>query len=286
MARKKAEKEPVEVVEETIDEKEAENRSKKRTEKYIADQKNVDHVNKVEPYIEFFDSEVHENEEEIRSICSAATCELNNKFRILISDPKLLAVIFRIVYDACVKELLNFRYEKSEYKIKVCDRFEIGYTTNDNEDDEKPGNFMFFMKHLNSNKKCDLVVNMDASPATQREELTHQWNVANIIDQSATIHKIIKTAINDMKKYEIYIGDNEDLVMPMFITTYENIVNCLQFDRAGSKEFEVEINFMNCFYIGARESGDDLPDTIYIRPNIEAKLDFKSDAKATSIYEN
>ena len=41
---------------------------------------------------------------------------------------------------------------------------------------------------------------------------------------------------------------------------------------------------MSCFYIGARESDDDIDD-IYIRPNIEAKLKLKNDTAASSKYE-
>jgi hypothetical protein len=75
-----------------------------------------------------------------------------------------------------------------------------------------------------------------------------------------------------------------DMVMPIFITTYETLVNYLSIKRREEDKFEKEINFISCFYITARES-DGPDDIIDIRPNINAKLTLKNDAGASSKYE-
>ena len=85
-----------------------------------------------------------------------------------------------------------------------------------------------------------------------------------------------------MKSIQVNIGISE-LIMPIFITVYECTVNYVRIKRQELKEFEFEINFISCFHIGCMETEDG--SSIYIRPNIEAKLLMKDDQAATSIHE-
>ena len=114
-------------------------------------------------------------------------------------------------------------------------------------------------------------------------ELAVQWNTDNILEQPKIIKDISAKAKDKCEKLDIYLVSSE-CIMPIFITTYENIINYIKIKRKELDKFEYEINFASVFYIGARESEEDTAD-IYIRPNIESKLKLKNDLIATAKHE-
>ena len=229
-----------------------------------------------EKYLSFFEENVKEDEEHIFTICSTASKQIWDRFKIRFDDPKLLGTCFIVIYETFIEKLKSLQKEYSDFQIKICDRLEMGYTTNDNEEDEKSGNFMISIKHINCAKK-----NYDTEDptATSRERSVH-WNTNNIIAQPELLRQISIDAVEKLKKLEVTIGF-EEIIIPMFVTVYESLVIYLKTKRKELDEFEFEINFMSCFYIGARES-EDVEDTIYIRPNIAFKLELKDDASATA----
>jgi hypothetical protein len=149
------------------------------------------------------------------------------------------------------------------------------------DDDEKEGNFMVYIRHLNSmNTSMD---NASDNANLKALELAVQWNTDNIIDQPTIIKDISAKAKDKCEKLDIYLVSSE-CIMPIFITIYENIINYIKIKRQELDKFEFEVNFASVFYIGARESEDDTCD-IYIRPNIESKLKLKNDLIATAKHE-
>ena len=85
-----------------------------------------------------------------------------------------------------------------------------------------------------------------------------------------------------MKSLDIMLASSE-FVIPIFITIYDTVVNYLKIRRSELGTFEYEINFISCFNIKAMEGDEN--DIIAIRPNIEAKLELKNDAVASSKFE-
>lgn len=232
-----------------------------------------------EKYLSYYDEFAKEDQEHIVTICETASKTIWERFHARFDDPKLLAATFSKIYSAFINALESMESEHPTMSINICGRLEIGYTTNENEDDEKLGNFMVFIRDLNSEKRNENATD----PTLKAVELATLWNVDNIIENPGILRKIAVDACDMLKTIDVNIGSSE-LVMPIFVTVYEAIVNYLKIRRHEKNDFEFEINFMSCFFIGARESDDDI-DTIYIRPNIEAKLQLKNDTAASSKYE-
>lgn len=232
-----------------------------------------------EKYLEYFNEFAHEDEKEIITICETASKKIYDQFKARFDNPRLLGSCFSKIFGAFLNKLEALQSEYSDFTINVCDRLSIGYTTTEDEDDEKQGNFMVFIRHMNSNKKNEEY----DDPTAKTVERAVQWNTENIIAQPELLRKIAIDAVEELKQIDVSIGSSE-LIMPIFIAVYEAIVNYIKVRRCEIDAFEYEINFMSCFYIGARESEDDTVD-IYIRPNIESKLKLKSDVKASSKYE-
>ena len=236
-------------------------------------------VKVIEKYESYFEEFAHEDQEHVITICETASKVIFDRFKARFDDPRLLAACFSKIYGAFLNKLESLESEFSSFQINICDRLSMGYSTTNDEDDEKIGNFMISITHLNSNKKNENV----EDPTAKTEERAVQWNTENIISQPELLRKISVEAVDELKTIDVNIGTTE-LIIPIFVTTYEAIVNYLKIKRNEEDAFEFEINFISCFYIGARESEDGLDD-IYIRPNIEAKLKLKNDTNASSQYE-
>ena len=233
-----------------------------------------------EKYLTYFDNFCVEDTDEVLTICQAAKKKIYNRIKMRFDDPKLLGTVFSIIYETIIEELKTLEESYSSFEINIAGKLLIGYSTNENTDDEKVGNFMIYMKNIGSNSaETDTV-----DPNLKSIELASRWNTENIVDQPELLRKISIKAIENLSKVADVKLSATELIMPIFVYTYESICQILIIKRKELDEFEHEINFMSCFYIGARETESDVDD-IYIRPNIEAKLLLKDDAKASSKYE-
>lgn len=232
-------------------------------------------------YMNYYNENAYEDTDHLLTICDTAANQIYQKFKLdFRQKPELLASVFGKIFETFLKKLEELESNNySDYEINVCNRLLIGFTTNANDDDEKAGNFMIYIRHLNSNKKNEEVDDFDMKAS----ERAVQWNTENITTQTEIIKQISIAAIKNLETIEVQL-QNSECIMPIFILVYEAIVNYLKIARREADQFEFEINFFSCFFIGARESEDGIDD-IYIRPNIDSKLRLKNDAKATAPLE-
>ena len=228
-------------------------------------------------YVKYFNTMCVEDVEDVVLVCEIASKMIWEKFRAKFDDPKLLATTVSVTYEQIKSKIQSLREKNSEFHLNVCDRFEIGYSNDENEDDEKSGNFMIYIKPLTS-VGVDQVYESD-DPYAKAAQRAVEWSSKNISENSAILNDIAISTVKALENLGINIGVSE-LVFPVFITTYESLVNFLKVKRSETKEYKEEINFIGCFYIAARESveGDD---EIIIRPNIDTKLSLKDDSLAS-----
>lgn len=249
-------------------------------------------MEKEEKYVSYFNSIAGEDVEDILTIGSTTCSLLYNKFGAKLEDPKLVCAIFAKTYETIVDYLKscqtgnnkdNKKY--TEMEIDICERLMMGYTTNDNEDDEKSGNFAFFIRDLGCTKKDE---KMDDFNASKKERYVY-WTTNNCIENPETLKNIADVTIGRLEKdIDVHLGIAE-CVFPFFITTYEACVNYVNIKRAEEDQFEYTINFLGCFDITSRETADDpkaeVGSMIYLKQNIAEKLGFKDDQTATATKE-
>lgn len=245
--------------------------------------------NEKKTYKDVFEENCFENQEEVLEICEIAYNRLRSDFKInfesrdgeeQINSPMLVAAIFRKIFEAFMKTLISYQKEWSSYQIVVANRLIIGYSNSENDEDlEKPGNFMFFIQHINSSTKTD----MDKDPTLKSVELCAMFNSENITTNAEDIYKIANLALSMLNEIDVKFASNE-VIIPIFIAVYEALITKLKIYRIDADEFEYEINFMSCFWAMVRE-GENGNDSIRFRPNIEGKLSLKNDADATGVYE-
>lgn len=232
-----------------------------------------------EKYLEVWDERARENVEDVITICESASKkvfdQIGFKFEENDDDAKIMAVMFTETYDAICQFLKKCEKDKSAESINFCNRFSIGYTTNDNEEDEKSGNFMISMVDLGNNQK-DVFID---DPQAEVIEKAVFWKAENAKEDPEAIRDISIQAVKNLSEVDIQL-EADEIIAPFFSIIYDAIVNYLKIRRHEEDEFEYKINFMGCFEIGARETeeGDD----IFITPNIHDKLFMKDDFRASS----
>ena len=229
-------------------------------------------------YDEYFKMNCTEDEDDITRVLGTTMVELQ-KFGVSFIDKKMMGAIFCKVYDSILQNLEKFEKDYSSFEINFCNRFIIGYNTTEDEDDEKCGNFMVYISHRGCDKSDDNKV--DDTNSTAASKFSY-WVMENLQQQVELITKITGDAIKGLNELGITI-QVPDVIIVIFTKVYETLVKYLMARRRDLGEFEYEINFLSCFFIGAREGEES--DDIYIRPNIESKLRLKNDSVASSQYE-
>lgn len=234
-------------------------------------------MNKEEQYVTYYKEHVLENEEDIIKICESASITIYDKFKAKFDDPVIFASVFGIIYRTIIDHLKSKEATDTKYSINFANRLIIGYSNSADEDDEKMGNFMIFMKHLE-----DAHNNDDFDLELSAAERAVQWKTENIIENPDDIRIISEKALKNLTNIGINLASSE-FIMPIFITIYEALIAYIKIRRTELDEAEYEINFISCFNITVYESEDG--DIIDIRPTVEDKSGMKDDSKATSIYE-
>lgn len=222
-----------------------------------------------------------DNEDDVYTIIEMSQNELFKKFDMKPPHAEMVLTAFALTFEAFVKKLkekADSGYTK--YKIIIANRLEIGFDNAEDEEYEKNGGFMFYIKHLYFNTKDD-----DSNREYEDNTITlcATWNSTNITTDSQIIREVAIKAVDDFKKYDIGIESHE-AVMPIFSTVYDNIVTYIKAQRASTNEFEYEVNFAGLFSVRAQAS-DDLDDIIAFTPAIDNKLLLKSDAGASSKFD-
>lgn len=250
--------------------------AKKTDEVAIEAASNIEQENKEsERWVRYYYDNIYEDEEDIQMISETANSILRDRFHISLNDHRLLTSAFLKIFEGFIEKLKTLQKEYDNFQINLANRLAIGFTNNENDDDEKSGNFMIFIQHLREATKVD---NAD-DPTVSNIERAVQWNAENIIEQPELIRSLTIEAVKYLRDIDIQLANNE-IIMPIFITYYESIINYLKIHRREADLFEMQLNY-SWFFIGARE-GEDGRDTIFVRPSINGKLSLKSDITASS----
>ncbi len=228
-----------------------------------------------ERWLRYYYDNIYEDEEHIQMISDTANAVIRERFHITLTDHRLTTSAFLRIFEGFIEKLKTLQREYDNFQINLANRLAIGFTNNENDDDEKSGNFMLFIQHLREAPKVESA----DDPTVSNIERAVQWNAENVIEQPELIRSLTIEAVKFLRDIDIQLANNE-IIMPIFITYYESIINYLKIHRREEDLFEMQLNY-SWFFIGARE-GEDGRDTIFIRPSINGKLSLKSDVNASS----
>lgn len=228
----------------------------------------------MEKWLAYYEENIHEDKEEIRDIAETASSVIRERFNIPLEGYQLTTVCFLKIFESFLKKLVSLEDQYDNFEINLANRLLIGFTNNLDQDNEKSGNFMVYMKHLHESIKTE----QQDDPTVSNIERIVQWNAENVIENPALIRTMTIDAVKALRDVDIHLANNE-IIMPIFIIFYESIINYIKIRRREKDEFELSINLI-WFEAICREGEEDGKDEFTLIPSIASKLLLKNDSKA------
>lgn len=231
---------------------------------------------------EYFERIVIEDRDFIETIGEMARPEIYRNFKIKMKNNAVPISMYAVIFECIMKHLKSLQKTKESHVIIIANRLEIGFTTSfdveENEDLEKMGNFMPYIKHIENNKLTEVDETEDKSVVR-----CTQWNESNITTSVTDVKEITKMAVDKVGTELSIQGANPEIIMPIFCTIHDKVVEFMKLKRAELDKFELCLNMAGCYDIYARLMEDGVE--ISFKPCVYSKGFIKEDGDATAKYE-
>lgn len=228
----------------------------------------------------WFVSNVVDDVKENLEIGNLANEILHKRFSIGLTNPYTTMTIYSSILETACEVLKDMQDTHDEYSINIANHFIIGYTNTNNDDDEKSGNYMIYIRHLDNPKPDDDIDEEECDTLT----LCTQWNAANITTQPEIIKEISIRAKKKLSEIIDIKFASAEFIMPMFCTIYNNIIAYIKLKRVETKETSYQLTITGMYTVIVQET-DDGDEEIYYKPEVALKLLLKNDASATGSSE-
>lgn len=245
------------------------------------DEKSTPKKTKAIPYVQrWFDDYVVNDKEDIKIICQNTATSIAEQFAININGG------FNVIYAATFYEtflsILRFIREKqktyNEFSINIADLVVVGYTNNDDESNEKVGNFFPFVEYIG--KYTKVINNNDHMAVDKTNSSVIRWKELNIKQNIEFMKKIQMDAFESVSKNMKINLRTDEAIIPIFCTFLYYVAEYMKykFKEANHTEVsEVKMNVLglfDIFYSYDEEEGKEIVDII---PGIKMKLELKMD---------
>ena len=245
-------------------------------------------LTKAEPWVIFVKDSLCEDYDIIESIADTANRALYEKYKIKIDSWPMSTAVFLKTFESICAMLKSKEQNYSEYAINFMNRFVISFNSNLNDEDEKNGNFMIYLRHIGGETVKDTFIDPTDTPLTRVAD----WNKDNLISkiddggimkkQPELTRKMSLLAVDYINKINIKLANNE-VIFPMFINFYDSIITVCKLVRKDRDLPKLEVN-LGLLRVVVKE-GPDGRDIIELKPDIAGKLNIKDDKLASSASE-
>ena len=244
-------------------------------------------LTKAEPWVLFMKDSLCEDFDIIESIADTANRALYEKYKIKIDSWALSTAIFLKTFESICVMLKSKEKDYSSYAVNFMNRFIVSFNSNINDEDEKTGNFMIYLRHVGGDTVKDTFVDPTDTPLTRVSD----WNKDNLISkiddgivkkQPELTRKMSLLAVDYINKINIKLANNE-VIFPMFINFYDSVITVCKLARKDRDLPKLEVN-LGLLRVVVKE-GPDARDIIELKPDIAGKLNIKDDKLASSASE-
>lgn len=244
-------------------------------------------LTKAEPWVVFMKDSLCEDFDIIESIADTANRALYEKYKIKIDSWALSTAIFLKTFESICTMLKSKEKDYSSYAVNFMNRFIVSFNSNINDEDEKTGNFMIYLRHVGGDTVKDTFVDPTDTPLTRVSD----WNKDNLISkiddgivkkQPELTRKMSLLAVDYINKINIKLANNE-VIFPMFINFYDAVITVCKLARKDRDLPKLEVN-LGLLRVVVKE-GPDGRDIIELKPDIAGKLNIKDDKLASSASE-
>lgn len=230
----------------------------------------------------WFNETAVNDHELLKKICDLTALEAEKQFSLYVKSGN--TEIFGMIFYATFMSILDFLKSKqkdyNELTIEICQSLNIGYTNNDDEENEKVGNFMPIMEFIGSSRKIGNMINLDDD---EKSNICYiRWKELNIKKNVEYYKDIQEKAYEKLKsEYKTSLRTSE-AVIPLFCIFMDNIVGVLKsMYRAAEgtdiSEFSCNVfGLFDTYYSENHEDGEQ--EIVDFMPSIPVKLALKSDS--------
>jgi len=223
------------------------------------------------------------NGAELKIICDMTNRSAEEQFRMYLEkgNTEVYAVVFYVIFMTVLEFIKEKQKKYSNFTIAIANSVNLGYTNNEDDNNEKVGNFMPVMEYIGINR---IVVDpsMDVTPEKCAEN-SIKWKELNIKKNVEYYKAMQETAFNRLKKeYKVGLRTSE-CVFPIFCTFLDHITNVLKIkyqEAIGTDVSEVSMNVLGLFDVFYSFNEEENLEIIEYQPNILMKLSLKSDTTA------
>lgn len=232
----------------------------------------------------WFQDHAVNNKEDIKIICDLTAKSAAEQFYFYIKtdNTEVFAVIFYATFTSILEFIKGKQKTYNNFTITIANSINVGYSNNDDENNEKVGNFMPIMEHIGINRNIvDDSSKIDAD-RTSRNFIT--WKTLNIKKTSEYYKEIQEMAYDKLKReFKTSIRTSE-AVFPLFCIFMDHLVNYMKYkyrEAERTEVSEVSMNVLGLFDIYYSFDEEENLEIIEFQPNILMKLTLKSDAIAS-----
>lgn len=229
----------------------------------------------------WFNDNVVDDQKAIEDIGAIARDMISKRLRLGVGDsetgPKTVIAIYACIFDAITDAVAEREAKWDDFELNIANRLIVGYNTTTNEDDEKAGNFMVYLKHAKSTQSDDSI---DDNADSSTINLCTQWNSKNITEQQELIKEIAGKAKAKLGELINIKLESHEFIIPLFCITHTAILEYIRLHRIDENVGDYSINMAGLYTIGCQINEDGDLDIYYI-PSISLKLKFKNDKQAT-----
>lgn len=251
--------------------------------KVVEKEENIDlsqKEKKVTVVTRWFNDYAVNNKEDLKIICDLTAKSAEQQFSMYIrsGNNEIYACIFYATFIAILEFIRSKQKVKKNFTIEIANSVNIGYSNNDDEDNEKVGNFMPIMEYIGINR--NLINTSSELSIDHTAESFIGWKDLNIKKTADYYKEIQESAFNKLKTdYHANLHTSEACI-PLFCIFLDNITNVLKIkyqEAEGTGVSEVSMNVLGLFDVYYSYDEDAGQEIIEYQPNIMMKLTLKSD---------
>lgn len=222
------------------------------------------------------------NAAEMKIVCDLTARSAEEQFSMYLEtgNTELYAIVFYGTFMTILEFIREKQKRYNNFTIEICGSVNLGYTNNDNEENEKVGNFMPIMEYIGVNRN---IQPDDHMTKTKTAEEFIRWKQLNIKKNAEYYKEIQERAYEKLKKeYKTNLRVSE-AVIPLFCIFLDHIANVLKMkyqEALGTDVSEVSMNVLGLFDIFYSFNEEENIEIIEYQPNISMKLALKSDSVA------
>ncbi len=245
----------------------------------------IDLKEKVEPAkstftTRWFNEYAVNNKSELKMICDLTARSAEEQFAMYV--PTGHTEVYAVVFYATFMTILDFIRERQKnynnFTIAIANSINIGYSNNDDDENEKVGNFMPILEYIGVNR--NYVESFSEIDDDKTSSNCIHWKELNIKKNIEYFKEMQERAYDRLiKEYNVNLRTSE-AIFPLFCIFLDHISSVVKIkyrEAEGTGVSETSMNVLSLFDIFYSFNEEENKEIYEYQPNVQMKLALKSD---------